>query len=74
MSLRVRAARTADVPAILAINKRSRPGVSLLSPGDVEAMVRSAECMWVADDLGGIVGYLISIASGGRYTGEEYRS
>jgi predicted GNAT superfamily acetyltransferase len=73
MSLRVRAARTADVPAILAINKRGRPGVSLLSPGDVDAMVRSAERIWVADDLDGIVGYLISIASGGRYTGEEYR-
>ena len=73
MSLGVRAARAADVPAILAINTQCFPGVSSLTPGDAEAMVRSAESMWVADDLDGIVGYLISITSGGHYAGEEYR-
>ena len=73
MSLSVRAARTADVPAILSINKQCLPGVSLLSPGDADVMVRSTERMWVADDVDGIVGYLISITSGGHYAGEEYR-
>jgi hypothetical protein len=32
MPLRVRAVRTADVPAILAINKRGRPGGEFAQP------------------------------------------
>ena len=50
MPLNVRAALAADVPAILSINERGLPRVSLLRPTEAEAMVRSGECVWVAND------------------------
>ncbi len=68
----VRSARRSDGPAILAINRQGVPGVSALSPSEVEELHRISGHFRVVELEGVLVGYLAGLSSDVVYDGEEF--
>ena len=72
MSVSIRAAELADRAAILAVNREGQPGVTALSPAEVEACVARATLFRVAEVEGELAGYLIAFGAGFASIGDEY--
>jgi predicted GNAT superfamily acetyltransferase len=54
------------------VNRQSTPGVATLSRSDVEAILRTAPYVRVAEVASHIVGYLIGYLAPSQYGGEEF--
>ena len=63
---RIRDAVTGDLPAILAINAESVPGVSALTPPESAVLLEEATCLRVADEGRDVIAYVIVFASDPR--------
>ena len=72
VQLSLRSATSLDLLGILAVNRQSTPGVATLSRHDVEAILRTAPYVRVAEVASHIVGYLIGYLASSPYEGEEF--
>ena len=72
MKITIRPAHHADLPAILAINHAGQPGVSALTPAELQAALQHAAYLCVAENQVVIVGYLIAYLDAQKYDGEEF--
>jgi hypothetical protein len=73
VAVRIRDAALADRDAILAVNREGRPGVTPLSPGEVEACLARATLFRVAESDGGEpCAYLLAFGAGFPSIGDEY--
>src|SRR3954463_9497989 len=70
--LSIRPALDADIPAIVAINATSRPGVYPLTPETVVEVLASASYVMVADLDGQVVGYVIGYTTNDICEGDEF--
>lgn len=68
----LRAARRADTPAILSINRDGIPGVGALGASDIERFLARSPFFRVAERAGVVVAYLIGLGSEAPYDGEEF--
>jgi uncharacterized protein len=71
--IQIRHLRRSDHHGVLRINAESTPGVARLEPSDLEEFARCPRNVAIAERSGEVVGYLITVPSGGDYAGEEYR-
>jgi predicted GNAT superfamily acetyltransferase len=71
--LRVREGTAADAAAVLALNNASVPHVNALDAETLVQLVAMHAVYLVAEDADGILGFVLCIASGGRYWSENYR-
>lgn len=72
MGVTVRDAREMDRDAIVAINLAGAPGVSALSPDEIDDCFARATLFRVAERDGDVCAYVIGLASGLTAIGDEY--
>jgi uncharacterized protein len=68
----IREARPEDVAALHAINAAGQPGVAPLTAHEASAIAARATPCWVAEESGGVRGYLIAYTASDVYDGEEF--
>lgn len=71
-TLTIRPARPADRAAMLALNHAADPRVFQLTRAALDDLVERATVVWVAATDQRVLGYLIALASGAEYDGEEF--
>jgi len=70
---RLRAGTVADAAAVLALNNASVPHVNELTAETFAQLVAMSVHYTVAEDAGGILGFVLCLASGGDYWSDNYR-
>jgi hypothetical protein len=68
-----RAVDAQDFASILRINRESTPGVSAMSPDELDLLAGFCEFSRVVELDGEILGYVFAMRAGLTYDGEEYR-
>jgi predicted GNAT superfamily acetyltransferase len=72
VSIRVRPAGASDRERVAAINREGQPGVTPLSPAELDAGLARATLFSVGELEGAVAGYLIAFAAGFASIGDEY--